>query len=329
MSPVTPSPSQPPRLLDQVREALRMRHYSPYTEKAYVGWILRFIRFHRYRHPAQMGTAEVKAFLGHLAMTSKVSSSTQNQAFAGLLFLYRNVLRQPLEGLEDTPRAKRPVRIPLVLTAGEVTAVLAHLSGTPWLMASLTYGGGLRVDECCRIRVKDLELETNTIVVRNGKGRKDRGTTLAVKLKEPLRAHLERVKSQHQSDLSRGRGSVDLPDALARKFPNAPREWGWQWVFPATRFYRDETTREWRRYHLHKTVLQRAFKQAVRLSGIAKPASVHTLRHSFATRLLEAGYDIRTIQELLGHRDVSTTMIYTHTVNRGPRGARSPLDIDP
>jgi integron integrase len=317
-----------PRLLDRVRQAIRARHYSPRTEKAYVGWIRRYIFFHGKRHPDQMGAPEVMHFLAALATRSKVSASTQNQAFSALLFLYREVLGRQLTGLKETVRAKPSVRVPLVLTRHEVSAILRHLHGVERLMASVMYGAGLRLLECCHLRVKDLDFTRREITVRDGKGRKDRVTVLPSVLLEPLRLHLERISRQHRSDVTAGAGSVALPDALARKYPRAAWDWGWQWVFPATRLYRDPATGHCRRHHLHETVLQRAFAVAVRIAQVAKPATCHTLRHSFATDLLERGYDIRTIQELLGHSDVSTTMIYTHALNRGARGVTSPLDAD-
>jgi len=320
---------QPPRLLDQVRQAIRVRHYSPSTEKAYIQWIRRFIIFHGKRHPGDMGENEVTAFLSDLAIRQRVSASTQNQAFSALLFLYREVMGRELKGLASVVRAKQPIRLPVVLTREEVHAILNQLHGTPWLMASLLYGAGLRLMECARLRVKDVDFARNEILVRDGKGQKDRVTLLPRKVKEPLRKHVERVRRQHQDDLKQEAGSVWLPYALDRKYSRAAWEWGWQWVFPATRFHRDRRTGHWRRHHLHESVLQRAVKDAVRMAGISKQASCHTLRHSFATHLLESGYDIRTIQELLGHRDVSTTMIYTHVLNRGGHGVQSPLDKGP
>jgi integron integrase len=277
-----------------------------------------------------MGVPEVTRFLSSLATQQRVSASTQNQAFSALLFLYREVLGRELTGLDEVVRAKQPVRVPLVLAREEVAAILRHLVGAPWLMASLMYGAGLRLLECARLRVKDVDFARGEITVRDGKGRKDRVTLLPTKLAEALSAHLERGRRQHGSDVSAGAGFVALPHALARKCGGAAREWMWQWVFPATRFHVDGLTGQRRRHHLHETVLQRAFKQAVRSAGIAKPASCHTLRHSFATHLLENGYDIRTIQELLGHSSVATTMIYTHALNRGggARGVRSPLDAN-
>ncbi len=317
----------PPRLLDQVRQAIRTRHYSRRTEKACVGWVRRFVIHHGKRHPREMGAAEVTTFLTHLAVQKKVSASTQNQAFSALLFLYRDVLGRKLEELEQTMRAKRPTRLPVVLTRDEVRRVLVQLRGTPWLMASLMYGAGLRLLECARLRIKDLDLDKREIVVRDGKGAKDRVTVLPGALVERLRAQVAMAWRRHEQDLAAGAGSVELPFALARKYPRAAWEWSWQWVFPAARFYVDGETGRQRRHHLHESVVQRAFAAAVCASGVAKPASCHTLRHSFATHLLESGYDIRTIQELLGHSDVATTMIYTHVLNRGGRGVKSPLDI--
>jgi integron integrase len=315
-----------PRLLDRVRMAIRARHYSRRTEKAYVRWIVAYILFHKKKHPIEMGSPEVAQFLTHLATDRHVSASTQNQAFSAILFLYQSVLGRRIEGLEGTPRAKRPFRLPVVLTPDEVAAVLGHLRGVVWLMASLMYGAGLRLMECCRLRVKDTDFARGVITVRDGKGRKDRETLLPVKLMKPLKAHIETVRRRHEEDLKRGSGAVALPDSLERKYPCASRDWAWQWLFPAKRQYIDRVSGERRRHHLHETVLQRAFKAAVHLANISKPATVHSLRHSFATHLLETGYDIRTIQELLGHRDISTTMIYTHVVHRGVRAVRSPFD---
>jgi integron integrase len=315
------------RLLESVRRAARSRHYSPRTEHAYTEWVRRFVLFHGNRSPAEMGEPEVSRFLSCLATDGRVSASTQNQALSALLFLYQEVLRRDLDWLKDVVRAKRPVRLPVVLTPDEVDAILRELHGAPWLMASLMYGAGLRLMECCRLRVKDIDLARAEIIVRDGKGAKDRVTLLPEKLHRPMAAHLDEVFRLHQQDLSRGRGRAPLPGALVRKYPSAPREWGWQWVFPATRFYREAETGVMYRHHLHESVVQRSVKEAVRAARIAKPASCHTLRHSFATHLLESGYDIRTIQELLGHSDVTTTMIYTHVLNRrGGRGVVSPLD---
>jgi len=318
--------SREPRLLDQVHVAIRARHYSRRTEKSYVRWILRFILFNGKRHPADMGEREITSFLSMLATRRKVSASTQNQALSAILFLYRVVLQQKFDWLDGIVKAKRPVRLPVVLAREEVKAILGQMRGTPWLMASLMYGAGLRLLECARLRIKDVDFAMGEITVRDGKGRKDRVTMLPYALRAPLAEHVERVKRQHEADLRRKLGSVELPDSLDRKYPRAAWEWGWQWVFPATKFYLDRESGRYRRHHLHESVVQRAMKEAVRMAGIAKPASCHTLRHSFATHLLEAGYDIRTIQELLGHSDVSTTMIYTHVLNKGGRAVRSPLD---
>lgn len=322
----TGSQPGPPRLLDRVRIEIRTRHYSRKTEKAYVGWIRRFVLHHDKRHPAEMGEAEVTAFLSDLATRGRVSASTQNQALSAILFLYQAVLKQELPWMEGIVRAKRPVHVPVVLTRGEVRAILDLLDGTPHLAASLMYGSGLRLMECLRLRVKDVDFDRNEITVRDGKGQKDRVTMLPSALRQPLIEQLERARLQHRADRVRGWGAVELPYALARKYPNEATQWPWQWVFPATRHYRSADTGEIRRHHLHETVLQRAVKEAVRAAGITKRAGCHTLRHSFATHLLAGGSDIRTIQELLGHSDVRTTMIYTHVLNRGPRGVTSPLD---
>jgi integron integrase len=314
------------RLLDQVREALWLRRYSPRTIRAYTGWIRRFILFSGKRHPRVMGQVEVTAFLSHLATAKQVSASTQNQALAALLFLYSEVLGQRLEWLHELVRAKRPQRRPVVLSPAEVASVLNRMHGTTRLMASLLYGAGLRLAECSSLRIKDVDLVRREILLRDGKGQKDRVTVVPKALIPGLEQHLARIRTQHDADLAAGYGRVALPNALIRKYPNAPAEWGWQWLFPATRHYIDRDTRERRRHHQHPTVLQRAIKVAAGAAGISKPVSCHTLRHSFATHLLESGYDLRTIQELLGHRDVRTTMIYTHVLNRGALGVQSPLD---
>jgi integron integrase len=318
-----------PRLLDVVGDALRLRHYSPRTVRSYCDWVRRFILFNGKRHPADLDRAAVQRFLTHLAVQKAVSASTQNQALGALLFLYHDVLAISLEREMRFVRAKRPERLPVVLTPVEVRAVLDRMQGTPKLMAGLLYGSGLRLLECAQLRVKDLDFERAEIRVRDGKGRKDRVVPLPALLVRALREQLEYVRTQHRTDVSAGAGYVALPDALARKYPNAPREWPWQWLFPATRLYLHTATQQRRRHHLHETVLQRALRQAALASGIAKRINAHTLRHSFATHLLETGHDIRTIQELLGHRDVATTMLYTHVLNRGALGVLSPLDSLP
>ena len=316
----------PPKLLDQVRGQLRLRHYSPRTEAAYVQWIRRFILFHGKKHPLTLGTRHVAVFLTHLATQEGVSASTQNQALNALMFLYSQVLNRDLEAMGGFVRAHKPRRLPVVLSPGEVRAVLERLEGSSRLVASLLYGSGLRLLECLELRVKDVDFEQKEIRLRQGKGRKDRVTPLPESCVPKLQEHLGRVRALFETDLREGYGGVLLPDALARKYPNAGREWGWQWLFPAGRRYRDAAAGVERRYHIHETAIQRAMKRAVSAAGLAKPAGCHTLRHSFATHLLASGYDIRTVQELLGHRDVKTTQIYTHVLNRGGRGVRSPLD---
>jgi len=317
---------QKPRLLDQVHEAIRRVYYSRRTEEAYVHWIKRFIYFSGRRHPAVLGEAEVTAFLNHLAAERRVAASTQNQALSALLFLYREVLGRELAWLDGLQRATRPPRLPVVLTREEVERLLAELQGVRWLIASLLYGAGLRVMECLRLRVKDVDLGYRQILVRDGKGEKDRVTMMPERLASPLAAHLARVKSLHARDLEAGYGEVSLPYALARKYPRAGREWIWQYVFPANHRSPDPEDGVIRRHHLYDSVPQRAIREAALAARIAKRVSCHTLRHSFATHLLESGYDIRTVQELLGHSDVSTTMIYTHVLNKGGRGVKSPLD---
>ena len=324
----TEDPAAPPpsRLLDQVRDRIRFRHYSIRTEQAYIDWIKRFIRFHSKRHPATMGGTEVELFLTDLAVAHRVSASTQNQAQSALLFLYKDVLGDELPWLDGVERAKQPVRLPVVLTRQEVFAVLRGLHGTHQLVGRVLYGTGMRILEAMRLRVKDVEFERRAIVVRDGKGGKDRVTVLPESLITSLRQQLRRAHTVHQADLARGHGRVYLPHALARKYPEADREWAWQYVFPAAAHSRDPRSGVTRRHHISDQAFQRAMKQAVRDSGVSKPATPHTLRHSFATHLLESGYDIRTVQELLGHSDVSTTMIYTHVLNRGGRDVISPLD---
>ena len=318
---------QPPRLLDRVRAELRARHYSVRTEQAYAGWIRRFILFHGKRHPKEMGDVEINAFLSHLATEGHVAASTQNQALAALLFLYQDVLRMRVPWLECLVRARKPERLPVVLSRDEVRRLLACVQGTPNLICRLLYGTGMRLLEGLRLRVKDVDFACNEIVVREGKGDKDRRTVLPVSLRAPLEEHLARVRALHDADLAAGAGSVRLPGALAAKYPNAPREWAWQWVFPSKTELRDSATGARMRHHLHESSVQKAVHAAVQQARLTKPVGCHTLRHSFATHLLEDGYDIRTIQELLGHSDVSTTMIYTHVLNRsGGRGVRSPVD---
>ena len=317
---------QAPRLLDLVVDAIRRRHYSYRTEQAYLQWIKRFVWFHGKRHPREMGAAEVTAFLTHLARERDVSSSTQNQALSALLFLYGKVLEIELPWMKDIDRAKRPVRVPVVLTRDEVRALLARLEGTKWLMASLLYGSGLRLRECLKLRVKDADFGYRQITVRDGKGAKDRVTMLPAALVDPLRSHLARVRTLHERDLVEGYGAVEIPFALERKYPNAAREWAWQYVFPSRKLSADPRSGIIRRHHVYDDVLPRAISQAARAAGIAKPVGSHTLRHSFATHLLAGGHDIRTVQELLGHSDVSTTMVYTHVLNKGGRGVASPLD---
>ncbi len=321
-----PGPGRGPRLLAAVRQALRLRHYSRRTEEVYVGWVRRFVKFSGLRHPRELGQAEVTRFLSSLAVDRHVSASTQNQALGALVFLYRDVLEAPVGWLAALVRAKRPSRIPVVLTRDEVRKVLARVGGTAGLVSALLYGTGMRLLEALQLRVKDVDFAANEIAVRGGKGDRDRVTVLPERLGGPLLHHLAAVRKQHEGDVAEGAGWVELPGALGVKYPRAGQEWGWQWAFPATRLYEDRATGQRRRHHLHETVVQRAFREAVRGAGISKGASCHTLRHSFATHLLEAGYDIRTVQELLGHVDVRTTMIYTHVLRRGGLGVRSPAD---
>ncbi len=314
------------RFLDQVRDAIRVRHYSIRTEEAYVGWIRRFILFHGKRHPREMGESEVAALLTDLAVNGRVSAATQNQALNALVFLYKVVLERPLAQIHGVVRAKKPERLPAVLSTGEVRCLLQHLDGMPWLIGCLLYGSGLRLMEAVRLRVKDIDFDHCAILVRDGKGAKDRVVTLADGLLVPLRRHLESVHLLHDKDLADGRGCVYLPFALERKYPNAPRQWHWQYVFPSGSLSLDPRSGVERRHHVDESIVQKAIRSAVRKAGINKPASCHTLRHSFATHLLERGMDIRTVQEQLGHRDVRTTQIYTHVLRRGASGVISPLN---
>lgn len=315
-------------MLTQLRRSIRTRHYSPRTEEAYVQWVRRFIRFCGTRHPRQLGPGDVTRFLSSLAVDANVSASTQTQALAAIVFLYRDVLGMPVGWLNALVRAKRPGRVPVVLTRDEVRQLFAQLPiGSPAaVVPELLYGTRMRLLEGLRLRVKDVDFGAHQITVRGGKGDRDRHTMLPERVQGRLLRHLAEVRAQHERDVATGAGWVALPGALGLKYPNAGREWGWQWVFPAGRAYEDPETRQWRRHHVHETVVQRAFKEALRASGIPTAASCHTLRHSFATHLLEAGYDIRAVQELLGHRNVATTMIYTHVLNRGGLGVRSPVD---
>jgi integron integrase len=317
------------RLLDQVRETIRRKHYSLRTEATYIGWIKRYIFFHQKRHPAEMGAPEMEQFLNHLAVKRQVAASTQNQALSALVFLYREVLHKDFEWMEKLERAKKPARLPVVLSELEVRQLMANLDGRNWLMASLLYGAGLRLMECVRLRVKDVDFQYRQITVRDGKGGKDRVTMLPQASIEPLKQHLKRVNVLHAQDVAGGYAGVYLPFALERKYRDAGRQWEWQYVFPAKNRSLDPRDGKERRHHLDEKTLQRAVKHAARAAKLTKPATCHTFRHSFATHLLQSGHDIRTVQELLGHKDVSTTMIYTHVLNRGGRGVRSPLDEEP
>jgi len=323
---VTPEATAAPKLLDQVRARIRVKHYSIRTEAQYVNWIKRFIIFHGKRHPRDMGAPEVEAFLSDLAVAGGVASSTQNQALSALLFLYREVLEIQLPWLDNVTRAKPSRRLPVVLTPAEVRAVLERMDGVYGVMGRLLYGTGMRLMECVRLRVKDVDFGRNEILIREGKGAKDRVTMLPAALAAPLVGHLTRRRLIFDDDLAAGRAEVWLPDALAKKYPNAATEWGWQFVFCSGSHSTDPRSGRVRRHHIDEKLLQRAMKKAVTAARLVKPATPHTLRHSFATHLLQSGYDIRTVQELLGHSDVSTTMIYTHVLNKGGRGVASPLD---
>lgn len=315
-----------PRLLDRVRSVIRIRHYSRRTEKAYIYWIRQFILFHNKRHPLEMGKAEVESYLSWLAEKRNVAAATQNQALNAILFLYRDVLDVDIGRLEGVTRAKKPKRLPVVLSRGEVKCILDSMEGTPRLVASLLYGAGLRLLDGLRLRVQDIDFAGNELLIRDGKGGKDRRTMLPQSLTPLLKSHLEHVRQQHANDLAQGYGSTLLPHALERKYPNANRDWRWQYVFPASSRWHDRERNVWQRHHLHESVIQKAVKAAAGKAGIVKRVGPHTFRHCFATHLLEDGYDIRTVQELLGHKDVKTTMIYTHVLNKGGRGVRSPLD---
>lgn len=316
----------PPKLLDQVRNCLRIKHYSIRTETQYLQWIKRFILFHGKKHPIQMGATEIEAFLTHLAVEGHVAASTQNQALSALLFLYKEVLVQNMPCLDNIVRAKRPQRLPVVLTRSEVRSVLARMKGIYGLIGHLLYGTGMRLMECVRLRVKDIDFERYEIIVRDGKGAKDRMTMLPSSIVPLLQNHIQQRKALHEDDKSHNKADVYLPDALAKKYPNASKEWGWQYIFCASNYSKDPRSNCERRHHVDEKQVQRAMKKAVQAASIHKPATPHTLRHSFATHLLESGYDIRTVQELLGHADVSTTMIYLHVLNKGGKGVQSPLD---
>jgi integron integrase len=323
---ITAAFPQKPKLLDRLQEALRSRHYSRRTEQTYSHWVKRFIYFHNVRHPMDMAEPEINAYLTHLAVKEKVSASTQNQALSALLFLYRHVLDRKVGDLGEVIRARKPQHVPVVMTREEVKSILSHLQGDKWLMVSLMYGAGLRLMECLRLRIQDIDFARNEITIRDGKGAKDRITMLPQSLAAPLGEYLQKVKVVHERDLSEGWGRIQMPYALDRKYPNAAADWRWQWVFPQENRWKNTTNGQEGRHHVHETILQRAVKEAVRKAGVVKHVGCHTFRHSFATHLLEGGYDIRTIQELLGHKDVSTTMIYTHVLNKGGHGVRSPMD---
>ncbi len=326
---MTNNTSHPPKerkLLDQVSDALRLKHYAYRTEQTYKDWVKRFILYHNKRHPTQMGVTEIQDFLTHLATQKNVAASTQNQALSAILFLYRHVLNQPIEFPTDIVRAEKSRTLPTVLTPAETRAVIENMRGTPQLMAKILYGGGLRLMECLRLRIKDIDFGLGQIIVRDGKGEDDRATVLPEALIAPLRQQLQNVARTHQQDLKNGYGEVHLPYALAKKHPNAARELHWQYLFPAANLSTDPISKKTMRHHADPSALQKAVRLAARTAGIQKPVSPHTFRHSFATHLLQNGYDIRTVQELLGHKDVKTTMIYTHVLQKGARGVKSPLD---
>ncbi|NQT62117.1 MAG: integron integrase [Candidatus Marinimicrobia bacterium] len=314
------------KLLDRFNQAMRSRHYSPRTLKAYSSWVVRFIRFHKYKHPEKMAEAEINQYLSYLAVETNIGSSTQNQALAALLFLYRHVIGREVGKLEGLIRARKPIRVPIVMSRAEVKMVLSRLVGREKLMVELIYGTGMRLIECLRLRVQDLDMRRNEIHINRGKGDKDRVVMLPEVLKLRLARHLNKVKTLHKSDLEQGWGEVMLPGALDRKYPGASAEWRWQWVFPQENRWVDRWTWTEGRHHMDASIIQRAIKLSVDKCDLTKRITCHTFRHSFATHLLEGGYDIRTVQTLLGHKDLKTTMIYTHVLNRGPGGVRSPLD---
>jgi len=318
---------QKPKLMEQVRTALRTRHYSIRTEEAYIHWIRRYILFHNKRHPQDMGEQEISQFLSQLAVKEHVSASTQNQALCAIVFLYKEVIKRDLGDFGEIIWAKKPKRLPVVFTKDEARRVIDQLEGVKQLMVKILYGCGLRLNECLQLRVKDIDFGYKKIIIRNAKGGHERATILPESLIEPLKDHLKKVKTLHETDLKEGFGSVYMPDALDRKYPNAVRQFGWQYVFPARQISVDPRSGIRRRHHVYETVLQKAVKDAIRKAGIYKHAGCHTFRHSFATHLLENGYDIRTVQELLGHKDVKMTMIYTHVLNKGPLGVKSPVDV--
>jgi len=321
-----PAVDKKPKLIEQLREALRVRHYSRKTEATYIHWVKRFIFFHHVRHPREMAEPEINAFLSHLALKEHVSASTQNQALCAIIFLYRYTLEKKIGDLGEVIRARKPVRLPVVMTKEEVKAVLDCLSRDKSLIACLMYGAGLRLMECLRLRVQDVDFNLNQITVRDGKGNKDRITMLPSSVKKSLAEHLSNIKKIHEADICKGFGRVLMPDALARKYPNASKEWRWQWIFPQESLWLNKETGERGRHHIDESIIQKVVKEAVAKAGLVKRATCHTFRHSFATHLLEDGYDIRTVQELLGHKDLKTTMIYTHVLNKGPAAVRSPAD---
>lgn len=323
---LTNPPKTKPKLLDQVRAIIRAKHYSYRTEESYVNWIKRYIIFHNKRHPQKMGENEINQFLTHLAVNRKVSASTQNQALCAIIFLYKHVLKIDIDDLGEMVWAKKPKRLPMVFSKPEAEKGLEQLSGMKWIMANLLYGSGLRLNECLQLRVCDIDFDYKQITVRNTKGNKDRVTMLPEKVIDPLKSHLQKVKNLHEKDIKDGYGSVFLPYALERKYPKAGKEWKWQYIFPATQISTDPRSGIRRRHHIYETVLQKAVKTAIRKSGITKHAGCHTFRHSFATHLLERGENIRTIQELLGHKDIKTTQIYTHIVDINKLGIKSPAD---